>query len=188
MEIDRNKQSLVLLIGATGYVGGRLLVRLLDVGLRVRCAARQPENLSDVTHPNSQIVKADLLEFESLKKALEGVSLAFYLAHSLGSTSDFEQKERDCAENFAQAAKSAGVKKIIYLGGLGSGEDLSPHLRSRQEVGNIFRNSGILTIEFRASIIIGSGSLSFEMVRALVDRLPAMIIPRWRPYSRIMSK
>jgi uncharacterized protein YbjT (DUF2867 family) len=172
-------RPLILLTGATGYVGGRLVSRLLDSGFSVRCAARTPESLSHLQHQNAEIVKADLLQFESLESALTGVGVAFYLVHSLGSANDFEKNECLCAENFARAAKNAGVSRIIYLGGLGSGSELSPHLRTRQRVGKILRDSGTQTIEFRASIIIGSGSLSFEMVRALVDRLPIMITPRW---------
>lgn len=173
------KKPLILLTGVTGYVGGRLLSRLLDSGFSVRCAARAPESLSHVNHKNAEIVRADLLELESLESALIGVDVAYYLVHSLGSSNDFEAKERRCAENFARAAKNAGVRRIIYLGGLGSGNELSPHLQTRQGVGKILRDSGTQTIEFRASIVIGSGSLSFEMIRALVDRLPVMITPRW---------
>ena len=115
---------------------------------------------------------------KSLKAALAGVHTAYYLVHSMGAA-EFEKVDRLGAVNFAAAAAKAGVKRLIYLGGLGRGADLSPHLRSRQEVGHILRQSGVLTVEFRASIVIGSGSLSFEMVRALVDRLPVMITPRW---------
>ena len=172
-------KPLILLTGATGYVGGRLLSRLLDSGFSVRCAVRNPESLAHINHQNAEIVRADLLEFESLESVLKGVNVAYYLVHSLGSTNDFEEKERLCAENFARAAKYAGLGRTIYLGGLGSGNELSPHLRTRQGVGKILRDSGTPTIEFRASIIIGSGSLSFEMIRALVDRLPVMITPRW---------
>lgn len=169
----------ILLTGATGYVGGRLLSRLLESGYTVRCAARSPESLSHISQNSAEVVRADLFDYDSLESALNGIDVAFYLVHSLGSASDFEAKERLCGENFARAAKSAGVGRVIYLGGLGSGNELSPHLQTRQAVGKILRDSGVQTIEFRASIIIGSGSLSFEMVRALVDRLPVMITPRW---------
>lgn len=172
-------KSKILLTGATGYVGGRLLPRLLDGGYSVRCAARRPESLSHITHPNAEVVEADLLDYDSLESALDGIGVAYYLAHSLGSSADFEEKERRCAVNFARAAEKARVQRIFYLGGLGSGEDLSPHLKTRHEVGQILRESSVQTLEFRASIIIGSGSLSFEMVRALVDRLPVMVTPRW---------
>jgi uncharacterized protein YbjT (DUF2867 family) len=180
MEADiRKNKPLVLLTGATGYIGGRLLSRLLREGHSVRCAARHPENLFCAGDSCVEVVKADLLDYPSVEAALENVDAAYYLAHSLGSTVDFERKERLCAENFARAAKKKGVARIVYLGGLGAGENLSPHLRTRQEVGRVLRESGVKTVELRASIIIGSGSLSFEMVRALVDRLPVMITPRW---------
>lgn len=179
MEKRLENKHRILLTGATGYVGGRLLPLLLDSGFSVRCAARTPENLSHIDHKNAEIVRVDLLELESLELALKGIDVAYYLVHSLGSANAFEEKERQCAQNFARAAKNAGVGRIIYLGGLGSGDDLSPHLQTRQGVGKLLSDSGTQTIEFRASIIIGSGSLSFEMVRALVDRLPVMITPRW---------
>lgn len=122
----------------------------------------------------------DVLDPSSLKPALEGVHTAYYLIHSMGSTDKFEEADRRGAQNFANAAAAAGVQRIVYLGGLGDSEQpLSPHLRSRHEVGQILRASGVQVIEFRASIVIGSGSLSFEMVRALVERLPVMISPRW---------
>jgi uncharacterized protein YbjT (DUF2867 family) len=110
---------------------------------------------------------------------MRGVDVAYYLVHSMGSTGNFEREDRAGAANFARAARDAGVRRIVYLGGLGSGAELSSHLASRQEVGRILGESGVQTLEFRASIVIGSGSLSFEMIRALVERLPAMITPRW---------
>ena len=124
-------------------------------------------------------MQGDVLDGDSLRRALKDVDAAYYLVHSMSSTESFEDQERRGAENFAAAARECGVRRIIYLGGLGSGETLSPHLQSRQSVGVILRESGVRTIEFRASIIIGSGSLSFEMVRALVAKLPVMITPRW---------
>jgi uncharacterized protein YbjT (DUF2867 family) len=125
-------------------------------------------------------VEGDVLRVESLAKALEGIDTAYYLIHSMGSVSDFEQQDRQGAENFAVGAKNAGVRRIIYLGGLGRLDGpLSAHLRSRQEVGRILRSSGVPVIEFRASIILGSGSLSFELIRALVDRLPILVCPKW---------
>jgi uncharacterized protein YbjT (DUF2867 family) len=110
---------------------------------------------------------------------MSGVHTAYYLVHAMASTSQFEQVDRDSALAFATAARDAGVQRIVYLGGLGSGSELSPHLRSRQEVGRIFRESGVPAIEFRASIVLGSGSASFEMIRALVEKLPMMTTPRW---------
>jgi uncharacterized protein YbjT (DUF2867 family) len=125
------------------------------------------------------VVEGDVLDAESLGPALAGVESAYFLIHSMGSAGDFEDQDRTAARNFAGAARRAGVRRIIYLGGLGHGPDLSPHLRSRQEVGAILRESGVPVVELRASIVIGSGSLSFEMMRALVERLPVMITPRW---------
>lgn len=119
----------------------------------------------------------DVLDEPSLRRALEQVDVAYYLVHSMGDAGRFREQERQGATNFARAAKASGVKRIIYLGGLG--DEVSPHLRSRQEVGRILRDSGVETIEFRASIIIGSGSLSFEMIRSLVERLPVMVTPKW---------
>jgi len=170
----------IALTGATGYVGGRLLNLLIKNHYEVRCIVRNPEFLKSRVSTNVEVVKGDVLDRNSLLKALEGMEVAFYLVHSMGSKSDFEEMDRVAAENFAISSKKAGIKKIIYLGGLFEEQGkLSPHLRSRQEVGNILRSSGIPVIEFRASIIIGSGSLSFEMIRALVERLPAMITPKW---------
>ena len=173
-------QRLVLLTGATGYVGGRLLKRLEAAGCQVRCMARHPEFLRQVVGPNTEVVYADLLDPESLKNALQGGHTAFYLVHSMGAVGSFEEKDREAAKNFGIAAQECGLKRIVYLGGLGESTlKLSPHLTSRQEVGHILRASGIQVIEFRASIVIGSGSLSFEMVRALVERLPVMVTPKW---------
>jgi uncharacterized protein YbjT (DUF2867 family) len=172
-------KRLILVTGATGYVGGRLLKALEEAEHSLRCLARHPEHLSSKTAPGTDVVEGDLLEPQSLCSAMEGVHTAYYLVHSMGSSESFLDKERASAHNFAEAARGAGVQRIIYLGGLGREEKLSPHLDSRQEVGRILRASGVPTIEFRASIIIGSGSFSFEMVRALVDRLPIMVTPRW---------
>jgi uncharacterized protein YbjT (DUF2867 family) len=168
----------ILIAGASGYVGGRLLKALESRGETVRCLARKPEFLASRAAASTEVVRGDVLDRDSLDRALGGVRTAYYLVHSMGTT-DFEKADRVGAANFADAAAQAGVQRIIYLGGLGDGNDLSPHLRSRQEVGRILRESGVPTIEFRASIVIGSGSLSFEMIRALVDRLPVMITPRW---------
>ena len=126
-----------------------------------------------------EIVEGDVLEYGTLPPAMDGVDVAYYLIHSMGSTGDFEARDRRGADNFARAAAAEGVRRIVYLGGLGEGEELSRHLRSRQEVGRILRASDVPTIELRASIILGSGSLSFEMIRALVERLPVMLLPRW---------
>ena len=170
---------LILLTGATGYVGGRLLPALEAGGHQVRCLTRRPDVLTH-DHPARDVVRGDVLEPASLDAAMQGVDTAYYLVHSMGATGSFEEADRQGARNFGAAATAAGVSRIIYLGGLGrEDEDLSPHLRSRQEVGRILRESGIPVLEFRASIVIGSGSLSFEMIRSLVERLPFMITPKW---------
>ena len=171
---------LILLTGATGYIGGRLLQSLEHRGDRMRCLARHPEFLRPKVAPSTEVVAGDVLDRNSLEPAMQAVSVAYYLVHSMGSPGSFEETDRLGARNFGEAAKAAGVKRIIYLGGLGDDHEmLSPHLRSRQEVGQILRESGIPVVEFRASIVIGSGSLSFEMIRSLVERLPIMITPKW---------
>jgi uncharacterized protein YbjT (DUF2867 family) len=175
---DRDGSRSVLIAGATGYIGGRLMSALEAKGIPLRCIARRPDFLRPRAAPSTEVVPGDVLDRGSLRSALSGIDTAYYLVHSLGA-GDFEATDREGARNFAKAAAEAGVKRLIYLGGLGEGDDLSPHLRSRQEVGRILCESGVTTIEFRASIVIGSGSLSFEMIRALVDRLPVMITPRW---------
>ncbi len=169
----------VLLTGASGYVGGRLLRALEAKSFKVRCLARRPEFLAPRAGPNTQVIKGDVLDLPSLHAAMTGVEAAYYLIHSMGSSGVFEEEDRKAAANFVQAARAAGVKRIIYLGGLGRGDALSPHLASRHEVGRILRSAGVPVIELRASIIIGSGSLSFEMIRSLVEKLPIMITPRW---------
>jgi uncharacterized protein YbjT (DUF2867 family) len=173
-------RPIILLTGATGYVGGRLLQNLEVAGQHLRCLVRNPAAVRSKAAETTELVTGDVLDLASLNAAMAGVHTAYYLVHSMGSNGDFELEDRQAAQNFAAAAQSAGVRKIIYLGGLGeSQEDLSAHLRSRHEVGRILRESGVPVIEFRASIVIGSGSLSFEMIRALVERLPVMIAPRW---------
>ncbi len=169
---------MILLTGATGYVGGRLLPLLEKRGDHVRCLARRPEILKPRVGPRTEVFGGDLLNPASLAAAMAGVETAYYLVHSMGSQQDFMEEDRAAARNFAAAARAAGVSRIIYLGGLGEGE-LSPHLESRQEVGRILAESGAAVIEFRASIVIGSGSISYEMVRALVERLPVMTTPSW---------
>ena len=169
----------VLLTGATGYVGGRLLRKLEESGRPVRCMARRPEALSGRAAEQTEIVHGDVLEPDSLHEALAGVTAAYYLVHSMAASGPFAGADRRGAENFAAAARESGVSRIVYLGGLGAEHDVSTHLESRHEVGRILRESGVPTIEFRASIVIGSGSVSFEIVRSLVDRSPVLLIPRW---------
>src|SRR5512142_526876 len=171
----------VLLTGGSGYVGGRLIPLLERQGVRLRCLARSPEKMRSRVQPGTEIVQGDVLDPASLDRALHGVQTAYYLVHLMSGSKDFEKEDRLAATNFAQAAKNAGVRRIIYLGGLGDDADpkLSPHLRSRHEVGQILRDSGVETVEFRASLVIGTGSLSFDLVKSLTDRLPVMLCPRW---------
>ena len=169
----------VLLTGATGYVGGRLLAELERRGESVRCFVRRPEALRGRAAPSTEIAAGDALDAPAVARALEGVEAAYYLIHSMGGE-DFAARDREAARIFGRAAREAGVRRIIYLGGLGEGAGgLSEHLRSRQETGEVLRQSGVPVVELRASIVLGSGSLSFEMIRALVERLPVMICPRW---------
>lgn len=171
---------LILLTGATGYVGGRLLRALERRGTSVRCLARQPETLRARVDEATEVVAGDVFDSSSLAAALRGVTAAYYLVHSMGASGSFETADRQAASNFGAAAKAAGVERIIYLGGLGRDQPgLSAHLRSRHEVGEILRQSGVPVLEFRASIVVGSGSLSFEMIRSLVERLPIMVTPKW---------
>ena len=170
----------ILLTGATGYVGGRLLPQLEGSGHAVRCLARRPEYLEQRVGSGTVVVKGDCLEPDSLAPAMRGVETAYYMVHSMGSSGDFQELDRRAARHFGQAAGRSGVRRIIYLGGLGqTGSELSAHLRSRHETGQALQSGGVPVVELRASIVLGSGSLSFELIRALVERLPVMICPRW---------
>ena len=161
-------------------MGGELLKSLLAADYSLRCLARRPDVLRAKKLSGLEVVAGDVLDRPSVRAAMTGVDTAYYLVHSMGSTESFEEQDRAAAQNFAEAAREAGIQRIIYLGGLGHGtEKLSAHLRSRHEVGDILRSTGVPVVEFRASVVIGSGSLSFEMIRALVERLPVMIAPRW---------
>ncbi|GAA1583981.1 SDR family oxidoreductase [Actinomadura kijaniata] len=174
-----------LVTGATGYIGGRLVPELLSAGHRVRCMARHPDRLRD--HPwagEVDTVRADVLDADSLRAALDGVDVAYYLVHAMGGDGDFAERDRTAAHNFAAAAKAAGVRRVVYLGGLYSGGRMSRHMRSRAEVARILLDSGVPTAVLRAGVIIGSGSASFEMLRYLTERLPVMVTPRW-VHSRI---
>ena len=174
------EQPLVLLTGATGYVGGLLLPLLDKQSMPVRCLARNPDKIRR-SRETTQVVRGDVLDAVSLDEAMQGVGTAYYLVHLMSGSKDFEREDRQAATNFATAAKQAGVKRIIYLGGLGDDADpkLSPHLRSRHEVGDILRRSGIETIEFRAGMVVGAGSLSYQLLKSLTDRLPVMLCPKW---------
>ena len=169
----------ILLTGATGYIGGRLLQRLEKRGHPVRCLVRQPERFQP-GGPSTEVVQGDCQDPDSIDRALAGIESAYYLVHSMAAGPEFADLDRRAARNFGEAARRAGVRRIVYLGGL-SDEDASgsAHLQSRAETGAILRASGVPVTEFRASIVIGAGSLSFEMISALVERLPVMVCPRW---------
>jgi len=176
----------VLVTGATGYVGGRLVPELLRAGYAVRCLARTPEKLDGRPWRNQvDVVAGDLSTTEGLADALEGCRAAYYLVHAMGSHRDFEDTERRQATSFAAAAEAAKLERIVYLGGLGEDDDaLSPHLRSRHEVGRLLASSSTPVTEVRAAVIIGSGSASFEMLRSLTEVLPVMVVPRWVSRTR----
>ena len=179
-----NDQRPILVAGATGYIGGRLLPRLLEAGYRVRALARAPEKLSDrawAKHPHLEVVRGNVLDSGALRRAAEGCRSAYYLVHSMNpEVGDFAETDRTAARNMAEAAAGAGLEQIIYLSGLGDEESsLSHHLQSRSEVGTILRQGKVPVTILRAAMIIGSGSASFEILRYLVDRLPVMITPRW---------
>ncbi len=178
---DNPANTVILLSGGSGYVGGRLIPLLEQQPMHLRCLARTPDKLRSRVKESTQIVQGDVMDAPSLDRALQGVQTAYYLVHLMSGSKDFEKEDRQAATNFAGAARKAGVRRIIYLGGLGDDADpkLSPHLRSRHEVGKILRDSGVETIEFRASLVIGTGSLSFDLVKSLTDRLPVMLCPRW---------
>jgi uncharacterized protein YbjT (DUF2867 family) len=170
---------MILLTGATGSIGRRLLERLEAEGRPVRCLARHPGRVR-ATGAATEVVRGDCLDERSLDAALAGMDTAYYLVHSLGAGARFEELDRLAADTFGRAAARAGVHRTVYLGGLGDDlHALSPHLRSRAETGAALRRHGVPVVEFRASIVVGAGSLSFEMIRALVERLPVMICPRW---------
>ncbi len=169
----------ILLTGATGYIGGRLLRSFEDSGHPVRCLARQPEKVVPIKL-TTEVVAGDCLDEASLDGALAGVRCAYYLVHSMAAGSHFEDLDRRAAYNFGRAAARAGLRRIVYLGGLADNtSSLSAHLRSRAETGDALRAGGVPVIEFRASVVIGAGSLSFQMIQALVERLPVMVCPRW---------
>ncbi|MEV6991035.1 SDR family oxidoreductase [Streptomyces sp. NPDC093228] len=173
-----------LVTGATGYIGGRLVPELLAAGHRVRCLARSPDRLRDQPWAGDvDVAAADVTRADSVAEAMRDIDVAYYLVHALGSGADFEETDRRAARIFGEQARDAGVRRIVYLGALtpvGVPErELSPHLRSRSEVGRILLDSGVPTTVLRAAVIIGSGSASFEMLRYLTERLPVMVTPRW---------
>ena len=171
----------ILVSGATGYIGGRLVPELLRAGHRVRCLARDPDRLSGRRWVRQvEVVEGDVLQRESLDRAMQGIEVAYYLVHSMGSGEGFHERDLRAARNFGAAAAEQGVARIVYLGGLGDNtSDLSHHLRSRQETGAALGEAGVAVTEFRAAVIVGSGSLSFEMIRYLAERVPIMVCPQW---------
>jgi len=171
----------VLVTGATGYIGGRLVPRLIDAGHEVRVLVRRPERLRDVPWSASvDAVEGDLTDRAAVDRAMEGIEVVYYLVHSMGGRGDFESVEQSIATNIAESARAHGVARIVYLGGLHPDtEQLSRHLRSRERVGQTLLASGVPTIVLQAGVIIGSGSTSFEMIRHLTEVLPYMPAPRW---------
>ncbi len=170
----------VLVTGATGYIGGRLVPRLLARGHHLRCVARNHRRLEGRQWPGVEIVQGDLEDPAASAQALQGIEVAYYLVHSMAAGQTFRERDRLMALAFGNAAAKAGVRRIIYLGGLGDPENVrSKHLISRQEVGRCLAAGGVPVIEFRAAVIVGSGSVSFEIIRHLIERLPVMIAPMW---------
>lgn len=180
-ESDPGVARQVLVTGATGYVGGRLVPPLLEAGHRVRCLARTPAKLDDAPwRDRAEVVEGDVGSFASLRRAMEGVDVAYYLVHAIGTGSDWRRREVDDAATFREAAAASGVRQIVYLGGLGDDRvELSEHLSSRHEVGRTLAAGSVPVTELRAAVVIGSGSTSFEMLRHLVEVLPIMVTPRW---------
>ncbi|MCK8673873.1 SDR family oxidoreductase, partial [Rhodococcus sp. HM1] len=171
----------ILVTGATGYIGGRLAPRLVAAGHRVRVLARTPDKLRDVPWAGDvDVMQGDLDDPDSVETACRDIDVVYYLVHSMGGRGEFEEAEQRSAEHVAAAAQHTGVGRIVYLGGLHPNSDrLSPHLRSREQVGRILLDSGVPTLVLQAGVVIGSGSASFEMIRHLGNRLPVMTTPRW---------
>ncbi|HEX5252497.1 MAG TPA: DUF2867 domain-containing protein [Mycobacterium sp.] len=175
------EQVRCLVTGATGYIGGRLVPRLLDEGHHVRALARDPDKLAQVPwRQQAEVACGDLGDVDSLIAAFKGIDVVYYLVHSMGTSKDFVAEETRAARNVATAARRAGVRRVVYLSGLHpENSDLSPHLTSRKAVGDALIDSGIETVVLQAGVVVGSGSASFEMIRHLTDRLPVMTTPKW---------
>jgi len=194
MNHDGNSTTrpVVVLTGATGYVGGLILEPLTHVASEVRCLTRDPSKLHGSIPAGAVVLRADLASGEGVEAALRGADIAYYLVHSLDETGDFAQLEERSARNFADAARRGGVRTIIYLGALGTAPpgEASEHIESRSKVGEILKSSGAQVIEFRSAIVIGASSMPFEVIRALVERLPVMVTPRWvnMPVQPIASR
>lgn len=177
----------VFLTGATGFIGGRLLRRLASRDIRILCLVRSAKRFQSKASFGvaPRVMEGDLLQPDTLSRAMEGIDTAYYLVHSMGGTSvsqykTYLEKDLQAARNFVKAAEKSGVKRVVYLGGLGEmADNLSEHLRSRQIVAQILQSTGIQTTVLRAANIIGAGGAPFEMLRHLVERLPVMICPRW---------
>lgn len=175
----------VLVTGATGYVGGRLVPRLLSAGYPVRVLVRDPGRLQGRTWLSQvDVLRGDVGDPATLPAALAGMHTAYYLIHSLHGGAGFHNRDVDAARHFGRAAAAAGVQRLIYRGGLGDPTPPSPHLRSRQLTGDALRTARVPVTEFRAAVIVGAGSTSFELIRHLTERLPVMICPRW-VFSRV---
>lgn len=162
--------------GANGFVGRELVAHLSTIGFTVRALVRNPDSLGE--QAGIEVHPVDVSDTAALGQALSGCEAAYYLVHAMAGGAGFAERDRDLARSFAEAARQAGVRRIVYLGGLGHG-DLSEHLSSRQEVGELLASTGVPTVELRAAVILGAGSISFEMVRYLTERLPMMVCPRW---------
>ncbi len=174
-------ETKILVTGSTGYIGGRLVPALIKSGYKVRVLVRDPDRLEGRDWLDKvEVVRGDVLLTETLPEAMNGITAAYYLIHSMASGEDFHERDLLAAKNFSKAAKTAKVRQIVYLGGLGDYQaDLSEHLKSRQETGKVLAQSGVPVTEFRAAVIVGSGSISFEMIRYLTERVPLMVCPRW---------
>ena len=180
METSNTKET-ILVTGATGYIGGRLVPRLLDAGYPVRCMVRDPTRLQGRQwRAQVEVISGDCLDISTLPVALRGVDVAYYLIHSMGDNPDFEERDIQAAKNFGAVAKAEGVQRIIYLGGLGdSGQRAFAASPFPPGDRCALRESGVPVTEFRAAVIVGSGSMSFEIIRYLTERVPVMICPRW---------